>query len=76
MTATVAQLVARPGASYAAAPRAVDFVPELAITKREAFEGCDALACAGRLLEEAGRPEAAARLDALFDLIESRLTGA
>jgi len=54
----------------------VTFAPELVITKAEAFEGCDALAHAGRVLDAAGRPDLAARLGALFNLLESRLAGA
>jgi hypothetical protein len=52
---------------------AATFRSELVLTKHEAFEGCDALADAERLLTESGNTEAATRLVSLFDLLESRL---
>lgn len=76
MTAPVAGLEDPAAASMAGGPDRITFASELVLTKSEAFEGCDALAHAGRLLRAAGRTDAAARLGALFNLLESRLAGA
>ncbi len=43
------------------------------LTKREAFEACEACAEAERALLRTGRAEEAGRLAALFELIEGRL---
>jgi hypothetical protein len=44
------------------------------LTKREAFEACQALADADRFLLRAGHHEAAGALGDLFELLEERLT--
>ena len=59
-----------PGAP-AATP--VRFAATLTLTKHEAYAACEALAGAERALVRAGRPEPAAALGQLFDLLEQRL---
>ena len=49
------------------------FASVLVFTKREAFELCEACADAERALLRNGRPIEAARMAAVFELIESRL---
>ena len=51
----------------------VRFALAVVLSKREAFEACDACAEAERALLRAGRVVEAARLAAVFELIEDRL---
>ena len=51
----------------------VRFSTAIVLTKREAFEACEACAEAERALLRNGRAAEAGRLAALFELIESRL---
>jgi len=51
----------------------VSFAMAVVLTKREAFEACEACAEAERALLRTGRAEEAGRLAALFELIEGRL---
>jgi hypothetical protein len=51
----------------------VSFSTAVVLTKREAFEACEACADAERALLRTGRAAEAGRLAALFELIESRL---
>ena len=51
----------------------VSFSRAVVLTKREAFEACEACADAERALLRTGRAVEAARLAALFELIEARL---
>lgn len=53
---------------------AVCFGPSVRLTKREAFDACQALADADRFLVRAGRTAEAAALGDLFELFEERLT--
>jgi hypothetical protein len=49
------------------------FAPAIILTKREAFEVCEAIADSERLLLRSGNVSQAARLAALFELVEGRL---
>lgn len=49
------------------------FASRITLTKREAFEACEACAEAERALVRTGRSREAIRLAALFELIEERL---
>jgi len=49
------------------------FAPAIVLTKREAFEVCEAVADSERLLLRSGNVSQAARLAALFELVEGRL---
>jgi len=49
------------------------FASAVVLTKREAFEACEAIAESERRLLRSGHAAHAARLSALFELIESRL---
>ncbi len=51
----------------------VSFSTSVVLTKREAFEACEACAEAERALLRTGRAAEAGRLAALFELIEARL---
>ena len=51
----------------------VSFSPAVVLTKREAFDACEACAEAERALLRIGRAAEAGRLAALFELIEARL---
>ena len=51
----------------------VSFATAIVLTKREAFEACEACAEAERALLRTGRAAEAGRLAALFELIEARL---
>ncbi len=51
----------------------VNFSSAVVLTKREAFEACEACAEAERALLRIGRAAEAGRLAALFELIEARL---
>ena len=51
------------------------FSSAVVLTKREAFELCEALAESERLLLRIGRAPEAARLATLFELVEGRLVG-
>jgi len=51
----------------------VSFSTAVVLTKREAFEACEACAEAERALLRMGRAAEAGRLAALFELIEGRL---
>jgi hypothetical protein len=51
----------------------VRFSPVVLLSKREAFDVCQACAEAERALIRSGRGAEAARFASLFDLIESRL---
>lgn len=51
----------------------VSFSRAVVLTKREAFEACEACADAERALLRTGRAAEAGRLAALFELIEARL---
>jgi hypothetical protein len=51
----------------------VIFSTAIVLTKREAFEACEACAEAERALLRTGRAAEAGRLAALFELIEARL---
>jgi len=51
----------------------VRFAPAVLLTKREAFEVCEACAEGERALLRSGRPAEAGRLAALFELIEEKL---
>ena len=51
----------------------VSFATAVVLTKREAFEACEACAEAERALLRTGRAAEAGRLAALFELIEARL---
>jgi hypothetical protein len=51
----------------------VSFSSAVVLTKREAFEACEACAEAERALLRTGRAAEAGRLAALFELIEARL---
>jgi len=51
----------------------VSFSTAVVLTKREAFEACEACAEAERALLRTGRAAEAGRLAALFELIEERL---
>jgi hypothetical protein len=53
----------------------VRFAAAVVLSKREAFEACDACAESERALLRAGRVAEAGRLAALFELIENRLMG-
>jgi hypothetical protein len=55
-------------------PATVHFSPTVRLTKREAFEACQALADADRFLVRAGRLAEASRLGDLFELFEERLS--
>ncbi len=52
---------------------AAHFAPTVSLLKREAFEICEVVADAERALLRSERPEEAARMAWLFDLVESRL---
>jgi hypothetical protein len=52
----------------------VHFGSSIRLTKREAFDACQALADADRFLLRAGRPAEASALGDLFELFEERLT--
>lgn len=52
---------------------AASFVAAVVLTKREAFDVCEALAESERTLLRSGHAGPAARLAALFEMIESRL---
>lgn len=52
----------------------VRFAPVLVLSKREAFELCEACAEAERALLRSGRASEAARIAAVFELAEARLT--
>jgi len=49
------------------------FASAIVLTKREAFEACEAIADSERVLLRSGNASQAARLAALFELVESRL---
>jgi hypothetical protein len=51
----------------------VHFASVLVLSKREAFELCEACAEAERALLRVGRATEAARMAALFELVEGRL---
>jgi hypothetical protein len=51
----------------------VTFSKAVVLSKREAFEACEACADAERALLRTGRAAEAGRLAALFELIEARL---
>ncbi len=51
----------------------VSFAKAVVLTKREAFEACEACADGERALLRTGRAAEAGRLAALFELIEARL---
>jgi hypothetical protein len=51
----------------------VSFSTAVVLTKREAFDACEACAEAERALLRTGRAAEAGRLAALFELIEARL---
>jgi hypothetical protein len=51
----------------------VTFATAIVLTKREAFEACEACAAAERALLRTGRAAEAGRLAALFELLEARL---
>lgn len=51
----------------------VSFSTAVVLTKREAFEACEACAEAERALLRTGRAAEAGRVAALFELIEGRL---
>jgi len=51
----------------------VNFSSTVLLTKREAFEACEACAEAERALVRAGRSTEALRVAALFELLEGRL---
>lgn len=51
----------------------MSFSTAVVLTKREAFEACEACAEAERALLRTGRAAEAGRLAALFELIEARL---
>jgi hypothetical protein len=57
----------------ATAATPVRFAATLTLTKHEAYAACEVLASAERALVRAGRPEPAAALGQLFDLLEQRL---
>jgi hypothetical protein len=52
----------------------VRFAVAVVLTKGEAFAACDSCAAAEGALLQCDRPLEAARMAALFELIESRLT--
>jgi hypothetical protein len=52
----------------------VRFVAAVCLTKREAFDACQALADADRFLLRAGQQEEARALGDLFELLEERLS--
>lgn len=52
----------------------VRFAPVLVLSKREAFELCEACAEAERALLRSGKASEAARIAAVFELAEARLT--
>lgn len=52
----------------------VRFASVLVLSKREAFELCEACAEAERALLRSGRASEAARIAAVFELAEARLT--
>jgi hypothetical protein len=54
--------------------RATRFESSVQLTKREAFDACQALADADRFLVRAGRLTEAGALADLFELFEERLT--
>jgi hypothetical protein len=51
----------------------VRFAPALVLTKREAFEMCEACADAERALLRCGKPTEAARMAAVFEMLEAKL---
>jgi hypothetical protein len=53
--------------------RKARFAQALVLSKREAFELCEACADAERALLRAGRPVEAARMASTFELVEGRL---
>jgi hypothetical protein len=55
-------------------PTAVQFSSTVRLTKREAFDACQALANADRFLIRAGRTAEAGALGDLFELFEERLS--
>ncbi len=59
-----------PGASRSP----VSFVPQIHLTKREAFDACQALADADRVLVATGSISEARALGDLFELLEQRMT--
>ena len=65
--------VTRPAAPHPH-PDPVRFAGTVRLTKREAFEACQALADADRFLLRAGEAGTADALGALFELLEERLT--
>ena len=65
-----------PAATSAAGATPVRFAATLTLTKHEVYAACEALAGAERALVRAGRPEPAAALGQLFDLLERRLAAA
>jgi hypothetical protein len=65
--------VTRAGAATARAVP-VRFIASIRLTKREAFDACQALADADRFLLRAGEHQAAGALGDLFELLEERLT--
>jgi hypothetical protein len=70
---------ARPGAQTRSSEEPVHserkarFAQVLVLSKREAFELCEACADAERALLRAGRPVEAARMASTFELVEGRL---
>ncbi len=65
----------RPQAPTRDVPRGtVRFTPMVRLTKREAFDACQALANADRFLTRAGRKAEASALGDLFELFEERLS--
>jgi hypothetical protein len=60
----------RAGPSRESAAR---FATAIVLTKREAFEMCEAIAESERVLLRSGHAPEAARLAAIFELVESRL---
>ena len=49
------------------------FAAAIVLSKREAFEACEAIADSERVLLRSGNASQAARLAALFELVEGRL---
>ncbi|HXX91810.1 MAG TPA: hypothetical protein VEI83_16455 [Acidimicrobiales bacterium] len=51
----------------------VKFAPVIVLSKREAFELCEAVAEAERAMLRSGNAAGAARLATIFELVEGRL---
>lgn len=63
----------RPSEEVVPPERKARFAQVLVLSKREAFELCEACADAERALLRAGRPVEAARMASTFELVEGRL---